>query len=225
LAAKRATSTIPIVMVYVADPVGSGLVASLARPGGNVTGLSVLSPGVVQKALQILKEIAPRVARIAVWMDATNPGQAHLDEELDAAAKTLGITLQRTDIRSSAGLEGAFTAAMGQPVQALFVFPLPIGIPDRRRIAEFGIKNRLPTVGITRPYIEAGMLVAYGVSPPDLYRRLGAFIDKILRGSKPADIPVEQPTKFELLINLKTAKALGLTIPQSVLLRADAVIE
>jgi len=225
LAAKRATSTIPIVMVYVADPVGSGLVASLARPGGNVTGLSVLSPGVVQKALQILKEIAPRVSRMAVWMDATNPGQTHLDEELDAAAKLLGITLQRTDIRSSAGLSGAFTAALEQRAQALFVYPLPIGIPDRQRIAEFGIKNRLPTVGIMPPFVEAGMLVAYGVSPPDQYRRLGAFIDKILRGSKPADLPVEQPTKFELLVNLKTAKALGLTISPSLLARADQVIE
>ena len=225
LTAKRATSTIPIVMVYVADPVGSGLVASLAHPGGNVTGLSVLSPGLVQKALQILKEIAPRVSRMAVWMDATNPGQTRLDEELDAAAKLLGITRQRTDIRSAAGLNGAFTVALEQRAEALFVYPLPIGIPDRQRIAEFGIKNRLPTVGITPPYIEAGMLVAYGVSPPDQYRRLGAFIDKILRGAKPADIPVEQPTKFELLINLKTAKALGLTIPPSLLARADEVIQ
>src|SRR5262249_28222473 len=130
LAAKRATATIPIVMVYVADPVGSGLVASLARPGGNVTGLSVLSPGVVQKALQILKEIAPRVSRMAVWMDATNPGQTHLDEELDAAAKLLGITLQRTDIRSSAGLNGAFTAPLGQRAQALFGYPLPLRVPS-----------------------------------------------------------------------------------------------
>ena len=154
LTAKRATSTIPIVMVYVADPVGSGLVASLAHPGGNVTGLSVLPPGLVQKALQILKEIAPRVSRMAVWMDATNPGQTHLDEELDAAAKILGITMQRTDIRNAAGLNGAFTVALEQRAEALFVYPLPIGIPDRQRIAEFGIKNRLPTVGITPPYIE-----------------------------------------------------------------------
>jgi putative ABC transport system substrate-binding protein len=225
LAAKQTTNTIPIVMVYVADPVGSGLVASLARPGGNVTGLSVLSPGIVQKALEILKEIVPRVSRVGVWMDPTNPAQRLLDEQMNAAAKTLGITLQNVDVRSAAKLEGAFAATLEQRMEALFVYPLPIAPADRQRIVQFGIKNRLPTMVISPPYAKEGMLVAYGVSGPDLYRRAGGYVDKILRGTKPADLPVEQPTTFELVINLKTAKALGLTIPQSLLLRADQVIE
>jgi putative ABC transport system substrate-binding protein len=225
LAAKRATTTIPIVMVYVADPVGSGLVTSLARPGGNVTGLSVLSPGIVQKAFEILKEIAPRVSRVAVWMDTTNPGQTRLDEQLDAAARILGITPQRVDVRSAAKLDGALAAALEQRVEAVFVYPLQITPADRQRIAEFGIKNRLPTMSISPPYVQAGMLAAYGVSGADQFRRVGAYIDKILRGAKPADLPIEQPTKFELLINLKTARALGLTIPPSLLLRADQLIE
>jgi ABC-type uncharacterized transport system substrate-binding protein len=225
LAAKQATNTIPIVMVYVADPVGSGLVTSLARPGGNITGLSVLSPGIVQKALGILKEIAPKVSRVGVWMDPTNPGQTLLDEQMNAAARILGITPQRVDVRSAEKLEGAFAAALEQRMEALFVYPLPIAPPDRQRIVQFGIKNRLPTVVISPHYVEEGMLVAYGVSGPDLYRRAGGYVDKILRGTKPADLPVEQPTKFELVINLKTAKALGLRIPPSLLLRADQVIQ
>jgi ABC-type uncharacterized transport system substrate-binding protein len=225
LAAKRATSTIPIVSVYVADPVGSGLVSSLAHPGGNVTAFSVLSPGIVQKALAILKEIGPRISRVGVWMDPTNPGQTLLDEQMDAAAKILALTLQRTDVRSAAKLDGAFAAAMAQRVEALFVYPLPISSPDRQRIAQFAIKNRWPTVAISPHYVPDGILVAYGVSGPDLYRRAAAYVDRILRGTMPADLPVQQPTKFELGINLKTAKAVGLTIPPSVLLRADQVVE
>ena len=225
LAAKQATHAIPIVMVYVADPVGSGLVASLARPGGNVTGFSVLSPGIVQKALGILKEIAPRISRVGVWMDPTNPGQTLLDEQMDAGAQILGITPRRVDVRSAAKLDSAFAATLEHRVEALFVYPLPIAPPDRQRIVQFAIKNRLPTVAISPPFVEAGMLMAYGVSGPDLYRRAGGYVDKILRGTKPADLPVEQPTKFELIINLKTAKALGLTIPESLLQRADQVIE
>jgi putative ABC transport system substrate-binding protein len=225
LAAKQATNTIPIVMVYVADPVGNGLVTSLARPGGNVTGLSVLSPGIVQKALGILREIAPRISRVGVWMDPTNPGQTLLDEQMNAAARILGITPQRVDVRNAEKLDGAFAAALEQRMEALFVYPLPIAPADRQRIVQFGIKNRLPTVVISPPYVEEGMLVGYGVSGADLYRRAGTYVDKILRGTKPADLPVEQPTKFELVINLKTAKALGLTIPPSLLQRADQVID
>jgi ABC-type uncharacterized transport system substrate-binding protein len=225
LAAKRATNTIPIVAVYVADPVGSGLVSSLARPGGNVTGFSVLSPGIVQKALALLKEVVPRISRVGVWMDPTNPGQTLLDEHMDAAASTMGITLRRTDVRSAVKLDGAFAAALEQHVEALFVYPLPIAPTDRQRIAQFAIKNRLPTVAISPHYIQDGMLVVYGVSGPDLYRRAATYVDKILNGAKPADLPVEQPTKFELVINLKTAKALGLTIPRSLLSVADEVIQ
>jgi putative ABC transport system substrate-binding protein len=225
LAAKRATATIPIVMVYVADPVGSGLVASLARPGGNVTGLSVLSPGIVQKALEVVKEVVPHVSRVGVWMDPNNPGQRLLDEQLDGAARVLGLSAHRVEVRSAAGLDAAFAAALAQRSEVLFVYPLPIGPADRQRLAEFAIAQRLPTVAITPLYVEAGLLLTYGVRGADQYRRAGAYIAKILRGARPADLPVEQPTTFELAINLKTAGALGLTIPRSLLLRADRVIE
>jgi len=225
LAAKQATKTIPIVMVYVGDPVGSGLVTSLARPGGNVTGLSVLTPDMVPKALEILKEAAPSVSRMAVWMDPTNPGQTLPDEQLDAAAKILGVRLVRVDVRTAANLDAAFAAALRQREEALFVYPLPIPILDLQRIAQFAIKNRLPTIGIIPQPVREGMLMSYGANQAESYRRVGTYIDKILKGAKPADLPVEQPTKFELVINLKTAKALGLTIPPSLLLRADEIIQ
>jgi putative ABC transport system substrate-binding protein len=225
LAAKQATQTIPIVLVIVADPVGSGLATSLARPGGNVTGLSVLSEGIVQKALEILKEVAPRVSRVAVMMDVTNQGQRRLDAPLDTAAKILGVRLQRMDVRSAATLDDAIATALKQRVEALFVYPLPIPPSDRQKIVEFGIKNRLPMTTILRPYAEDGMLMSYGVNFPDQFRRAAGYVDKILKGAKPADLPIEQPTKFELVINLKTAKALGLTIPPSLLQRADEVIQ
>jgi putative ABC transport system substrate-binding protein len=225
LAAKRATTTIPIVMVIVADPVGSGLVASLARPGGNVTGFSVLSPGVVQKALAILKEISPHVSRVGVLMDPTNPGQTLLDEQMDAAARILRITPHRIDVRVAANLDGAFAVTVRERADALFVYPLPVAPPDRQRIVQFAIKHRLPTIAISPPYADAGMLMAYGVNGPDLYRRAATYVDKILRGAKPADLPVEQATKFDLVINLRTAKALGLTIPSSLLPQADRLID
>ena len=155
----------------------------------------------------------------------TNPGQTILDEQLDAAAKTLKLTLQRSDAHDVAKLNDAFAAALEQRVDAVFVYPLPVAPSERQRIAEFGITHRLPTVAISPFYVDAGMLVAYGVSPMGLYRRLGTYVDKILRGAKPADIPVEQPTTFELGINLRTAKALGLSVPQSILQRADRVIQ
>jgi len=225
LAAKQATKTIPIVIVYVSDPVGSGLVTSLARPGGNVTGLSNLSPDLVPKALEILKEAAPSVSRMAVWMDPTNPGQTLPDEQLDAAAKILGVRLVRVDVRTAANLDAAFAAALRQREEALFVYPLPIARLDVQRIAQFAIKNRLPTIGIFPQNVREGLLMSYGPNVDEQFRGAGTYIDKILKGAKPADLPVEQPTKFELVINLKTAKALGLTIPQSLLLRADEVIQ
>jgi putative ABC transport system substrate-binding protein len=225
LGAKQATRTIPIVMVYVADPVGSGLVTSLARPGTNVTGLSVLSPGVVQKSLEILREIVPRASRIAVWTDSSNPGQRLLDEQMEAASRILGMAQHRVDVRSAAKLDGAFAATLEQRAEALFVYPLPIPAADRQRIVEFSIKNRLPTATITPLYAEVGMLFAYGVRGSEQYRRVGTYVDRILRGAKPDDLPVEQPAKFDLIINFKTARALGLTVPQSVLLRADQVVE
>ena len=225
LAAKQATKTIPTVMVYVGDPVGSGLVTSLARPGGNVTGLSVLTPDMVPKALEILKEAAPSVSRVAVWMDPANPGQTLADKQMDAAAKILGVTPERVDVRTAANLDAAFAAALRQRAEALFVHPLPIALLDLQRIAQFAIKNRLPTIAIIPRQAREGLLMSYGPNQAEPYRRAGTYIDKILKGAKPADLPVEQPTKFELVINLKTAKALGLTIPQSLLRRADELIE
>ena len=225
LASKQATKTIPIVMVYVGDPVGSGLVTSLARPGGNVTGLSVLTPDIVPKALEILKEAAPSVSRVAVWMDPTQPGQTLPDKQLDAAAKILGVRPERVDVRTAANLDAAFAAALSQREEALFVYPLPIALLDVQRIAQFAIKNRLPTISIIPQGAREGILMSYGPNQAEQYRRAGTYIDKILKGAKPADLPVEQPTKFELVINLKTAKALGLTIPQLLLQRADEIIQ
>ena len=221
LAAKEATKTIPIVMVYVGDPVGSGLVTSLARPGGNVTGLSLLTPDIVAKALEILKEAVPSVSRVAVWTNPTMPGQ----KQMDAAAKILGVNVERVDVRTAANLDAAFAAALRQRADALFVYPLPIALRDIQRIAQFGIKNRRPTITMLRQYVEDGVLMSYGPNQAEQFRRVGTYIHKILKGAKPADLPVEQPTKFEFVINLKTAKALGLTIPPSLLGRADEVIQ
>ncbi len=225
LAAKQATKTIPIVMVSVGDPVGSGLVTSLARPGANVTGLSVLAPDVIPEALEILKEAAPSVSRVAVWIDPTNPGQTLPDKQMDAAAKTLGIRLERVDVRTAANLDAAFEAALRQRAEALFVYPLAIALRDVQRIGYFAIRNRLPTIALFPQRVREGLLMSYGLNVDEQYRRAGTYIDEILKGAKPADLPIEQPTKFELVINLKTAKALGLTIPQSLLLRADEVIQ
>ena len=224
LAAKQATKGIPIVMVYAADPVASGLVGSLARPGGNVTGLSVNLTEIVWKNLEILKELAPRISRVALLTDSTNPGHTLVAEQLDAAARVMGVRLQRIDVLTPAALDGAFAAALKQRAEALIVQPLFIGPSDVQRIAEFAVKNRLPTMTFHTPYLEAGLLMLYGANIPEQYRRAGSYVDKILRGAKPADLPVEQPTKFEFVVNLKTAKALGITIPQSILLRADEVI-
>jgi putative ABC transport system substrate-binding protein len=225
IAAKQATNTIPIVFLYVGDPIGSGLVTSLARPGGNVTGLSVFGPDMVPKVLEALKEAAPSVSRVAVWINPTNPGHTQPDPQLDAAAKILGVRLNRVDARAAANLDAAFAAALRQREEALFVYPRSLALPEVQRIAQFAIKNRLPTTAIYPNYVRAGMLMSYGPNIPDMYRRAGTYIDKILKGTKPADLPVEQPTKIELVINLGTATAIGLTIPQSLLQRADEVIE
>ncbi len=224
-AAKHATNTIPIVMVSVGDPVGSGLVTGLARPGGNVTGLSVLAPDMVPKALELLKEAAPSVSRVAVWLDLTNPGQTLADQQFDAAATSLGVKAERIDVRTAANLDAAFSAALRQRAEALFVHPLPIALRDVQRIAQFAIGNRLPTMALFPQFVREGMLMSYGPNFAEGYRRAGTYIDTILKGTNPGDLPVEQPTKFDLGINLKTAKALGLTIPPSLLARADQVIE
>jgi len=224
LAAKQATSTIPIVMTIVGDPVGSGLVASLARPGGNVTGLSLFAPELFAKGLELLRETVPRVSRVAVLMDPTNRAHVAVKNDLDRAAKVMGVKVQRIDVRTVADLDGAFAAALRQRADAFFVFPLRIPAADIQRILEFAVKNRMPTFMSTKVGVKAGGLMSYGPNWVDQVRRAGIYIDKILKGAKPADLPVEQPMRFELVINLKTAKALGLTIPPSVLIRADEVI-
>jgi len=225
LAAKQATKAIPIVMVYVADPVAIGLVGSLARPGGNVTGFSVNLTEIIWKNLEILKEVAPRISRVALLTDSTQTGHMLVAEQLDAAARVMGVRLQRIDVLTPAALDGAFAAALRQRAEALIIQPLFIGPPDVQRIAEFAVKNRLPTMTFHTPYLRAGLLMLYGANVPEQYRRAGSYIDKILRGAKPADLPVEQPTKYDLVINQRTARALRLKIPGPLLQRADEIIK
>jgi putative ABC transport system substrate-binding protein len=221
-AARRATSTIPIVMANHADPVGSGLVASIARPGGNVTGLSMQSPDMRVKQLELLKEILPRLTRVAFLRNPAIP----LDvRELEAAARSLGIRAQMVEARAPNEIEGAFRAAREERAGALSVLAGSMFFAHRALIAELAVKSRLPTVYLLREHAEAGGLLTYGIDVRDSFRRAAGYVDRILRGAKPGDLPIEQPTKFELVINLKTAKALGLSIPRSVLLRADQVIE
>ena len=226
LAAKRATRTIPIVMMTVADPVKSGLIASLARPGSNITGVAgIPTLEVFSKVLELLKEVVPKISRVTILMDRTNPGQVVFDDSADATARALKIRLQRVNVRGTADLDSAFTATLGQRAQALFVYPLPVEPAEIRRIADFALAKRLPAVTSWEGYAEQGLLIFYGTAKTDQYRRAAAYIDKILKGAKPADLPVEQPTTLEMVVNLRTAKALGLAIPPSVLARADRVIE
>ena len=225
LVAKQTTRTVPIVMVYIHDPVASGIVSSLARPGANVTGLSMLASEMVQKNLELLKEAAPSLSRLTVLIDSSNPGQAVPDQQMVGAAKILGVRPQRVELRTSADLDAAFAAVLRQRAQALYVWPVPITPRDAERLAEFAIKNRLPTATTYQPFVRAGLLFSYVTDLARQFRRSATYIDKILKGATPGDIPIEQPDKYELSINLKTAKALGLTIPQTLLLRADHVIQ
>ncbi|HEV2056383.1 MAG TPA: ABC transporter substrate-binding protein [Methylomirabilota bacterium] len=227
-AAKQATTTIPIVVTFVADPVGSGLVASLARPGGNITGVSTLAAGLVAKRLDLLKAVVSGVKRMAVlWQPgvfAENTMRS-MREETEVAARALRVQMQFIEARRPDDLERAFAAMREARIAALLVFPSPMLFEARGRIAEHAAKRRLPAVYPWREGPEAGGLMSYATNFPDMYRRAATYVDKILKGAKPADLPVEQPTKFELVINLKTAKALGLTIPPSLLARADEVIQ
>ena len=224
LAAKNATRTIPIVFVTAGDPVGSGLVAGIARPGGNITGLSLLAPEIVAKQLQLLKEAVPQASRVAVLSNPANPYTALMVKETEAAARSLGMWVQLLGVRGADAFDSAFSAVTKGRASALFVLFDPFLFAHRTRIAEFANKNRLPAMYPHREYAETGGLMAYGADIRDNFRRAATYVHKILTGTKPADLPVEQPTKFELVINLKTAKAMGLTIPQSVLIRADEVI-
>jgi putative ABC transport system substrate-binding protein len=225
LAARQATSTIPIVFAASSDPVGTGLVASLAHPGGNVTGLSLVTPELSGKRLQLLRETLPQLARVALLWDAGNVGMADRVKETEAAARQLGVALHVEWVRDLAGLDRAFaTLAQARP-DAFLTTVEPFTGDHRQRIVAFAAQQRLPAMYEERDFVDAGGLMAYGPNLAANYRRAATYVDKILRGTKPADLPVEQPTKFELVINLKTAKALGLTIPQSLLRRADEVIQ
>ena len=225
LAAKEATSTIPIVTILVGDPVGSGLIASLARPGGNVTGTSSSGAEVTTKQLELIREIVPGLSRIAVLSNRTSVLHVTLLKELEVAARTLHVRLHPVGVRTPEDLERALTAIVKERPGALIPLDDPLIFQQRRRIADFALRHRLPTTSFQRFFTEAGTLLSYGPSFPDLYRRAATYVDRILKGAKPADLAVEQPTKFELVINLKTAKALGLKIPPSLLHRADQVIE
>ena len=224
-AAKKVTTTVPIVMAQVNDPVGNGFVASLARPGGNMTGLSTLYPEISGKRLELLKEIVPKLSRVAVFGDSTNPGNAQSLRETELAAAAFGVQLQYLDVPGPKDIETAFRAASKGRADAVLVLGGPVVQSHRTQIVDLAAKSRLPATYNVPEFVEDGGLMSYGVSVNDLYRRAATYVDKILKGVKPADLPVEQPTKFELIINLKTAKQIGVTIPQSVLYQADKVIK
>jgi putative ABC transport system substrate-binding protein len=224
-AAKTATETIPIVMAAVPDPVGEGLVASLARPGGNVTGMSLLSTELAPKQLELLKAAVPRVSRVAVLWDSAIPAHTLLLKDLEVAAPTLGVTLQVLEVRGPDELEGAFAAMTRERAGALLVLLNLRWYTDRARFHDLAARHRLPAMYSLVGHADAGGLMAYGADIRDSWRRAATYVDKVLKGAKPGALPIEQPTKFELVLNLKAAKALGLTIPPSLLLRADRVIE
>ena len=224
-AAKEATATIPIVMGFDYDPVGSGVVASLARPGGNVTGLSSLAPEISGKQLELLKELLPRLSRVAILGNSTEPGIGQLRKEAELVAGAFKVNLQYLDVLAPKDIGTAFQAASKGRAEALLALSSFVIISERAQIADLAIKNRLPAIYPWPEFVEDGGLMTYGPSSNDLFRRAATYVDKILKGAKPADLPVEQPTKFEFVINLKTAKQIGLTIPPNVLARADRVIK
>jgi putative ABC transport system substrate-binding protein len=225
-AVKEATTTIPIVMGYDNDPVGYGFVASLARPGGNITGLANFNPELSGKRLELLKEIIPKLSRVAVLGTSTQPGNAQALREVELAAGAFGVKLQYLDVLEPKDIETAFRAASkGRADAVLMIVTGAVLNSHRRQVADLAVKNRLPAVYGQPQYVEDGGLMCYAPSYTDLFRRAATYVDKILKGAKPAELPVEQPTKFELVINLKAAKQIGLTIPQSVLYRADKVIK
>ena len=224
-AAKEATTTVPIVMVAVADPVTYGFVSSLARPGGNVTGMAFLLPEISTKRLELLREIMPKLSRVAVLWNASNPYRALDLRVLQAGARAVGVTLLSLEVRGLDDLERAFEAASRERADGLLTLEDPFTVAHRTRIVDLALKHRLPAIYGEQVFIQTGGLMSYGPVLLENFRRGAAIVDKILKGAKPADLPVEQPTRFELVINLKAAKALGLTLPPSLLLRADKVIE
>ncbi len=223
-AVKRATFAIPIVMAVVADPVGSGLVASLARPGGNVTGLSLMMTDLSAKQLQLLKETVPRATRVAVLWNPDTPYSPKVIEELKAVAPSMAIELSFVSARTPAEIGPAFSAVSRARAQALYLISDPLFATHRTMLLKLASKARLPSIDEARGWADEGGLMSYGANYGELFRRSAGYVDKILKGAKPADLPIQQPTQFELVVNLKTAKALGITIPQSILLQADEVI-
>ena len=227
-AAQQATTTIPIVVTAMGDPVRDGLVASLARPGGNITGTTFLGPELVPKRLSFLRELLPTISRVAVlWHPGafSEPTIREMLNEVAQAAGTLGVQLQLVEVRSADEFDHAFTTMVGARAEALFQFPSTLLFNERRRIVDLAARHRLPAMFNAREFVQLGGLIAYGANLAELNRRAAAYVDKILKGAKPSDLPVEQPTKFELFINLKTAKALGLAVPDRLLVGADEVIE
>jgi len=222
--AKQATSTIPIVMGFDNDPIGNGFVASLARPGGNITGLSTLAPEISGKQLELMKEIVRRLSRIAVFGTSRQPGNGQSLQEVELAAKALKVKLQYLDMLDPKDVETAFLAATKGHADAILVLQTPLASLHRTQFIELAVKNRLPATYSRSDFVEAGGLMSYGASFPDLMRRAATYVDKILKGRTPADLPVEQPMKFEFIVNLKAAQQIGLTIPPNVLARADRVI-
>ena len=226
VALKQETQTIPIVMAASTDPVGTGFVATLARPGGNITGLSLMSPELSGKRLELLSEVVPGIARVAFFWNPDIRGALFEYKETQAAARTRHLQLYSIEARRAEDLERAFAAISNLKAQALIVqAPNPVAVTNQERIVSFAQKNRLPSMFGVSQFADSGGLMSYGSNAAERWRRAAVFVDKILKGAKPADLPVEQPTKFELVINMKTAKALGLTIPQTILVRADRVIE
>ena len=224
-AAKRATSTIPIVFASHADPIGSGHVVSLARPGGNITGLTIMMSETTVKGLELLREAVPGLSRVAVLWDPATPSHRPGLDAVETTGRALGLRLQPIAVRRATEFDSAFLAVVRERGGGLLVLSTPLFLGEARRLAELAVKHKLPTMFGPKEHVEVGGLLSYGPDRADLYRRAATYVDRILRGAKPTDLPVEQATKFELVINLKTARALGVTIPQSVLARADQIID
>ena len=225
IAAKEATSTIPIIMASAGDPFASGLVTNLSRPGGNVTGVSMMSAELGAKRLQMLKELLPNLSRVAVIWNAVNPYATRDFKETVGAAQTLGVEVHSIEVRSPADFANAYEAMTRHRRDALIIVNDPLTGSRYKELADFAIKNLLPSISSYREFADAGALISYGADSADMRRRAASFVDRVLRGEKPGDLPIEQPNKFDLVINMKTAKALGLTVPPSLIARADEVIE
>lgn len=225
IAAKKTTASIPIVMLNTPDPVQLGLVASLGRPGGNITGTTSLSADLSAKQLELLKEAIPQLARVAVLWNPVNPWHPLARKAAESAARALAIQLHSVEARAAEQLEASFAAMTKERAGAVLVLSDPMSFYHRARIADLAARRHLPTMHGVRGYVDAGGLMSYWANQADLYRRFASYVDRILKGAKPGDLPIEQPTRFELVINLKTANALGITIPQSLLVRADEIIQ